>query len=66
MVDVKSFIMDNITPYNGTSDFLCKATERTNNLWRKCLFAIIKEKNSGKVKIDTLTPSYIILPPIIL
>ena len=39
-IDVADFVYNNITPYEGDASFLAGATERTNNLWNKCLEAL--------------------------
>ena len=45
-IDVRTFVYDNITPYEGDASFLAGPTERTIQLWeeaKKCL----KEERDG-------------------
>ena len=45
-IDVRKFVYDNITPYEGDASFLAGPTERTTQLWeeaKKCL----KEERDG-------------------
>ena len=45
-IDVRTFVYDNITPYEGDASFLAGPTERTTQLWeeaKKCL----KEERDG-------------------
>ena len=55
-IDVRSFIQDNYTPYEGDEKFLAPATERTTSLMAK-LNDLFKEeaKNGGVLKVDTET-----------
>ena len=47
-VNVRDFIQKNYTPYYGDEKFLCKATERTNRLWKKIEKLLkIREKYSS-------------------
>ena len=36
-IDVRDFIQKNYTPYEGNSDFLAQATEKTKKLWEEVL-----------------------------
>ena len=55
-VDVRSFVFEKITPYNGNASFLQGPTTKTKNIWKKCLELIEKEKaNGGVLDIDTDT-----------
>ena len=59
-IDVADFVFNNITPYEGDASFLTGATERTKNLWGKCLEAIEEERENGGVRsIDAKTISTI-------
>ena len=59
-IDVADFVYSNITPYEGDASFLAGATERTKNLWAKCLEAIEEERQNGGVRsIDASTISTI-------
>ena len=59
-INVRDFVQNNITPYEGDSSFLCGPTERTKKLWQICLDAIKEEtENNGVRSIDTETVSTI-------
>ena len=59
-IDVADFVFNNITPYEGDASFLVGATERTKQLWGKCLEAIEEERENGGVRsIDAKTISTI-------
>lgn len=50
-VDVRDFIQNNITPYDGAEDFLSGATEATVKLWDDVMEGI-KEENRTKAPLD--------------
>lgn len=52
-IDVRDFIIKNITPYIGDDSFLADATDRTKKLWEKADKLIIEEVKTGKVDIET-------------
>lgn len=57
-IDVRDFVVTNITPYDGDGSFLCGPTERTKHLWKICLDAIAEETaNNGVRSIDNETIS---------
>ena len=67
-IDIKDFIQQNITTYDGDESFLSGPTERTEKLWESCLELLKLELEKGGVldvdtdKISTLTafgPGYI-------
>lgn len=59
-VNVRDFVINNITPYHGTSEFLVGPTEKTNKLWNICKAATLEErKNNGVRSVDTETISTI-------
>ena len=52
-IDVRSFVAQNITPYDGDASFLTGATQRTKDMWNICLDAIKEERaNKGVRAID--------------
>jgi len=52
-IDVRDFVNSNITPYDGDSSFLQQPTERTKELWKICLDALLRERaNNGVLAID--------------
>lgn len=59
-VDVRDFVIRNVTPYNGDASFLEGPTERTKALWDICLEAMKEERERGGCRsIDTETISSI-------
>ena len=59
-IDVRGFIQDNYTPYEGDSKFLMGATDKTKKLWDKVLDLYKKEReNGGVLDADCKTPSSI-------
>ncbi|MBN2618190.1 MAG: formate C-acetyltransferase [Spirochaetales bacterium] len=59
-VNIQSFIMSNITPYDGDESFLEKGTENTNKLWLKVLDLFKQEREAnGPLSIDVETISTI-------
>lgn len=67
-IDVRDFIQNNYTPYEGDSTFLEETTERTKKLWAKVLKLYQKERDNGGVldcstniasDIDVYKPGYI-------
>ncbi|MBR2594527.1 MAG: formate C-acetyltransferase [Firmicutes bacterium] len=67
-INVRDFIMNNYTPYEGNSDFLADASENTEILWEEVSNLMTEERNRGGVydidakEISTITshkPGYI-------
>lgn len=57
-VNVRDFINNNLTPFDGDSSFLQSPTERTKKLWQICLDALKEERdNNGVRSIDNETIS---------
>jgi formate C-acetyltransferase len=57
-IDVRDFVLRNVTSYYGDASFLEGATERTKQLWEICLAAMKQEReNGGCLAIDTQTIS---------
>ncbi|MBY4797177.1 formate C-acetyltransferase [Collinsella sp. AGMB00827] len=48
-VDVRDFIQQNYTPYEGDDSFLAPATSRTEELWGNVLDLLLKEREQGGV-----------------
>ncbi len=48
-IDVRNFIQENYTPYEGDSSFLAPATERTKALWDELSVLLKKEREKGGV-----------------
>ena len=59
-IDIRSFIQNNYTPYEGDDSFLESPTEKTKELWNKVLDLYEQEKaNGGVLSIDAETVSTI-------
>ncbi len=58
-INVRDFIQNNYTPYEGDSSFLASTTEKTAKLWNEVLELYKKEKesNGSVLDIDTKTIS---------
>lgn len=60
-INVRDFIFNNITAYDGDSSFLAGPSEKTKKLWNECKKLLKKEiENGGVLDIDTKTVSSII------
>ena len=59
-INVRQFVYDNITPYEGDASFLVGPTERTKKLWEKCCEYLKEERdNNGLRSADPSTISSI-------
>ncbi|WP_370478278.1 formate C-acetyltransferase [Tamlana flava] len=57
-VNVRDFVINNITPYYGTHEFLVGPSAKTQKLWEICKQATKEErKNNGVRSVDTNTIS---------
>ena len=57
-VDVRGFVQDNYTPYEGGAEFLAGPTERTSRLWAGLEELFVEERRRGVLDVDQ-TPSSI-------
>lgn len=52
-LDTRSFVIENIRPYDGDASFLCGPSLKTEKIWRKCRSLLVKEREKGGVlKVD--------------
>ncbi|MCZ4122767.1 formate C-acetyltransferase [Streptomyces sp. H39-S7] len=58
-VDVRAFIQDNYTPYEGDAAFLTGPTERTHAVWDIVSELQTEERRKGVLDVDAATPSTI-------
>lgn len=58
-IDVRSFIQNNYTPYEGDSGFLAGPTGRTTELWNEVLKLMKIETEKGILDAETKKPSTI-------
>ncbi|WP_406683083.1 formate C-acetyltransferase [Seonamhaeicola sp. MEBiC1930] len=57
-IDVRNFVINNVTPYYGNEEFLVGPSEKTKKLWDVCLEASKEERqNNGVRSVDTETIS---------
>lgn len=58
-IDVRGFVQDNYTPYEGSAEFLAGPTERTRRLWGRLTELFAEERRRGILDVDARTPSSI-------
>ena len=59
-INVRQFVYDNITPYEGDASFLQWPTERTKKLWEKCREYLAEERTNNWMRsVDPATISTI-------
>ncbi|MEV0317176.1 formate C-acetyltransferase [Streptomyces sp. NPDC050658] len=58
-VDVRDFVQQNYTPYEGDDSFLAGPTDRTTQVWQKLLAMFPEENERGIYDVDVKTPSRI-------
>ncbi|GID32380.1 formate C-acetyltransferase [Paractinoplanes brasiliensis] len=58
-VDVAAFVRDNVTPYEGSSEFLSGPTPRTERIWEQLQRMFPEERRRGIYDVDAHTPSSI-------
>src|SRR3954452_18892073 len=56
-IDVRDFIVRNVTPYKGNEDFLAGISQRTKAVWAKLQPYFADERKKGVLAVDTKTPS---------
>ncbi|THD69150.1 formate C-acetyltransferase [Robertkochia marina] len=57
-INVRDFVVKNITPYHGNDEFLTGPTAKTQALWDRCKAIMKEERNrNGVLAVDTQTIS---------
>jgi formate C-acetyltransferase len=56
-IDVRDFIISNVTPYTGDEGFLAGSSKRTQAVWAKLQPFFQEERKKGVLAVDTKTPS---------
>ena len=56
-IDVRDFIVANVTPYTGGPEFLAKPTQRTLTVWDKLQPYFREEIKKGVLDVDASTPA---------
>jgi formate C-acetyltransferase len=62
-IDVRDFIQQNYTPYDGDGSFLASATERTEAIWEKLNQLFIEERRKGVLDVSQVPSSITAHPP---
>jgi len=53
-INVRDFIQQNYTPYEGDANFLSAATERTRNLWARLNELFLEERKKGVLDVSQI------------
>jgi len=56
-IDVRDFIQQNYTPYEGGESFLASATERTRNIWNRLNELFVEERRKGVLDVSQIPSS---------
>jgi formate C-acetyltransferase len=56
-INVRDFIQQNYTPYDGDGSFLALATARTKNLWAKLNELFVEERKKGVLDVSQIPSS---------
>jgi formate C-acetyltransferase len=59
-VDVRDFIVRNVTPYEGDESFLVGSSPRTRAVWEKLEPYFEEERRKGVLDVDAATPSTVL------
>ena len=62
-IDVRQFLQDNYTPYDGDDAFLTGPTARTTGVWAKLTALFPRERERGVLDVDNHIPSSITAHP---
>ena len=60
-IDVRGFIVSNVTPYDGEEKFLAAASKRTEAVWEKLQPYFQEERKKGVLAVDGRTPSTLLV-----
>src|SRR5687768_13843485 len=56
-INVRDFIQQNYTPYDGDESFLAPATERTKNIWARLNELFVEERKKGVLDVSQIPSS---------
>src|SRR3982074_1646510 len=56
-INVRDFIVRNVTPYTGNEDFLAGPSQRTTAVWAKLQPYFAEERKNGVLAVDAASPS---------
>src|SRR5215471_14442805 len=56
-INVRNFIQQNYTPYDGDESFLAPATPRTQKIWKKLQDLFVEERRKGVLDVSPIPSS---------
>ena len=56
-INVRDFIQQNYSPYDGDDSFLALATERTRGIWKRLNELFVEERRKGVLEISQIPSS---------
>ena len=62
-INVRWFIQQNYTPYDGDASFLAGPTERTRRIWKKLEELFVEERKKGVLDVSQIPSSITAHPP---
>jgi formate C-acetyltransferase len=62
-INVRDFIQQNYTPYDGDDSFLAPATARTQKIWKKLTDLFVEERKKGVLDVSQIPSSITAHPP---
>src|SRR6516162_1230047 len=62
-INVRWFLQQNYTPYDGDGSFLAPATERTKGIWKKLEALFVEERKKGVLDVSQIPSSITAHPP---
>jgi formate C-acetyltransferase len=62
-INVRYFIQQNYTPYDGDGSFLAPATARTQRIWKKLQSLFVEERRKGVLDVSQIPGSITSHPP---
>src|SRR5688572_4569349 len=62
-INVRAFIQQNYTPYEGDDSFLASATQRTKDLWKRLNELFVEERQKGILDVSQIPSAINAHPP---
>src|SRR5688500_7033970 len=62
-INVRDFIQQNYTPYEGDDSFLASATQRTKDLWKRLNELFVEERQKGILDVSQIPSAINAHPP---
>src|ERR1041384_7264710 len=56
-INVRWFLQQNYTPYDGDDSFLAPATDRTKGIWKKLTDLFVEERKKGVLDVSLIPSS---------